>query len=284
MKKKLSIILAVLLVVLLAACSGDNKPVADNPPAGSSTPEVTQTASPEPDNEKSPAPDAGSETVEYLQGDELIALFQKVYDDVAKQDYPQEYRLQTEVLFLSEYNDTGKELPLDYEEQYLDWRPEDKAAEPESDVSAETQQPSNTQPSNPPAQQPSSPQPTPNPGNSGNLADADGNGIPDIMQGEGAEEGVSSDHTDLETGGSSDTDHDYSGITIGTGSDSGNTGNSGSNNQGISGGNSNVDANGDGWPDDMQMEETGTGTSDHYNEDMEVEADTDHDYSGITIK
>ena len=165
MKKKLVpflVVLAFIAVAVAAFYMGQQSatPAVGDLPAQSSTSE--------PDNEKSPAPDTGSETVEYLQGDELIALFQKVYDDVAKQDYPQEYRLQTEVLFLPEYNDTGKELPLDYEEQYLDWRPEDKAAELESDVSAETQQPSTPQLSNPPAQQPyTPPDQQPSGGNSG---------------------------------------------------------------------------------------------------------------------
>ena len=143
---------------------------------------------------------------EFLKGDELTALFQQVYNLVIEQEIPQEYRLQTELLYLPDLNATGKALPADYEAQYLDWRPVDEVSEQEP-TPATTPEPA--------------PKPTPESSYSdlfGDLADEDGNGIPDIMQGPDPEPGVSSDHTGDNFSGdvSSDTDHDYSGITIGT--------------------------------------------------------------------
>jgi len=267
MKKKLVPVLVVIAFIAVAVAAfymGQQSatPAVDDLPA--------QSGASEPDNEKSPTSDVGSETVEYLQGDGLIALFQKVYDDVAEQDYPQEYRLQTELLLLPDYNDTGKELPTDYEEQYLAWRPEDKVTEPESEIPEGTQQPSNPQPSNPPAQQPSNP---PSGGNSN--VDANGDGFPDSWQmaDPNSGSGQSSDHTgETNTeGGSVNTDHGYGGITIGTSS-----------------GNENSEAakNGDGWPDAWEMADSGSGEKSDKTGETNTEGgtvNTDHGYSGITI-
>lgn len=280
MKKFVPVLVVLALVVVggLGYFMGQqsNAPAAETPPAESSTPEVTPDTTPEV-TPTTPAvettfPEPTPETVEHLQGDELTTYFQQVYDLVMEQQIPQEYRLQTELLYLPDMNESGKELPADYEAQYVEWRPEDEAAEPESEIPEETQQPSNPQPSNP---QPSNP---PSGGDSGVSGDSDGNGIPDIFEGQGTSTpGHNSDHTDKEagTGENIDTDHDYSGITIGTGS----------NNQGISGGNSSVDANGDGFPDSWQMEDPGSGNggSNLTDKDIEGGSNTDHDYSGITI-
>ena len=208
MKKALPVlvVLALIAAVGLGFFMGQrsNEPTIENPPAQST---------PEADTEKSPTLDTESETIEYLQGDELIAYFQQIYDLVIEQEIPQEYRLQTELLYLSEMNTSGKELPADYEEQYLAWRPVDEAAEPETSAPIENdpvvQQPTQ-QPSNPPAN---------NPGNSGGISggnssvDANGDGFPDSWQMEEPGNG-SSDLTDKDIEGGSNTDHGYSGITI----------------------------------------------------------------------
>lgn len=133
---------------------------------------------------------------EFLVGDELTALFQQVYDLVIEQEIPQEYRLQTELLYLPDLNTTGKALPVDYEAQYLDWRPEDEAAETEPTVPIENQTPEE-----PEVQQNSSHPAPQNPSTSNNKAenntsasglqsyndgpnahlDQNGDGLPDIF-------------------------------------------------------------------------------------------------------
>lgn len=141
---------------------------------------------------------------EFLKGDELTALFQQVYDLVIEQEIPQEYRLQTELLYLPDLNATGKALPADYEAQYLDWRPVDEVSEQELTTAitpepapeptpepTPTPVPTQTQTSAPSDSQSQQNTNTNTSGgqensdgfNSGyDLTDADGNGIPDIME------------------------------------------------------------------------------------------------------
>lgn len=236
MKKKLVpvlVALAFIAVAVVAFYMGQQSatPAVDDLPAQSSTPESNEG--------KSPATDAERETVEYLQGDELTALFQQVYDLVIEQEIPQEYRLQTELLYLPDMNATGKELPTDYEEQYLTWRLVHEVAEPETSAPAESEAPVEPEVQETPNQKPVTQQPsnqsTPsgngntssnNQGNSSNSGsnssvDANGDGWPDdwVLEDPGNGSG-SSDHTDEErdpskTGGSDTEGIDYSGITIG---------------------------------------------------------------------
>ena len=71
-----------------------------------------------------------SETLAPMTNDELLSLFDRVYQFSIKEGWPEVFGdyLNCEFNLILKYSmDDGKELPADYKERYIDWRPLDGA-------------------------------------------------------------------------------------------------------------------------------------------------------------
>ena len=71
-----------------------------------------------------------SETLAPMTNDELISLFDRAYQFSIKEGWPEVFGdyLNCELNLILKYSmDDGKELPADYKERYIDWRPLDGA-------------------------------------------------------------------------------------------------------------------------------------------------------------
>lgn len=138
MKKALAYALSLALVLSLAACS---KPQADqldsNQPDPAATTDQVDATTPEPEQ---PTATQLSQTEEQagvqpfdtenvLQGDELIAVFQSVYNTGKEQvGASDDEQLELELAILpieAQALGKGKQLPSDYIRLYIDWRPLD---------------------------------------------------------------------------------------------------------------------------------------------------------------
>ena len=128
MKKALAYALSLALLLSLTAC---NKPQTEQPDTSQPEPEVTTNqVEPRPEQPKATQlSQSGQEQPqeEIIQGDELIAVFQHIYDACKESYVDEDEQLRYEIAELDFYvyteSQSGKTFPDDYCLQYIDWRP-----------------------------------------------------------------------------------------------------------------------------------------------------------------
>lgn len=134
MKKALAYALSLALLLSLTAC---NKPQTEKPDTSQPEPEAT-TNQVEPEPEQPTATqlsqtEQGQSQENILQGDELIAIFQHIYDRskgaCSNEKDQLVYELGELAYYASFEMDPKKELPEDILDRYVDWRPVDDFAD-----------------------------------------------------------------------------------------------------------------------------------------------------------
>ena len=152
MKKALLYALTLALALSLTAC-GQPKAEQPTPPAPStsapvdtSTPEPIATPEPIRDTAPKPTEDAqppeDGQALEELSHDELIAIFEQVYE-VSKEvnNSDSEETIRNELLMIEvTASCDNKSLPSDYEDQYREWRPSVISQAPEETLTKPTSQ------------------------------------------------------------------------------------------------------------------------------------------------
>lgn len=135
MKKVLAFTMSLTLLLTLTACNSQQVQQPDTSSQPEPEPTINQV---EPETEQ-PTVTQLSQTEQgqieenILQGDELIAIFQHIYDRSKGACSNEQDQLVYEIGELSYYAcfemDTKKELPEDFLDQYVDWRPADDFAD-----------------------------------------------------------------------------------------------------------------------------------------------------------
>ncbi len=152
MKKALLYALTLALALSLTAC-GQPKTEQPTPPAPStsapvdtSTPEPIATPEPIRDTAPKPTEDAqppeDGQALEELSHDELIAIFEQVYE-VSKEvnNSDSEETIRNELLMIEvTASCDNKSLPSDYEDQYREWRPSVISQAPEETLTKPSSQ------------------------------------------------------------------------------------------------------------------------------------------------
>lgn len=218
MKKMLTYALALALALSLTACGQPKTEQPTDPAPSTSGPVDTSTqepaATPEPIKDTAPKPTEDAHTpedgqaLEELSHDELIAIFEQVYE-VSKEvnNSDSEETIRNELLMIEvTASCDNKSLPSDYEDQYREWRPSVISQAPEETL---------TKPSSQPSSKPSG-------GNTGSTSGTGGATVTEdpysdsLTSGEDVNKGMITDPSELDTG----TSNPYSGygeVSIGYG-------------------------------------------------------------------
>ena len=154
MKKMLTYALALALAVSLTACGQSKTEQPTDPAPSTSVPVDTSTqepaATPEPIKDTAPKPTEDAQppedgqALEELSHDELIAIFEQVYE-VSKEvnNSDSEETIRNELLMIEvTASCDNKSLPSDYEDQYREWRPSVISQAPEETLTKPSSQPS----------------------------------------------------------------------------------------------------------------------------------------------
>ena len=146
MKKTLIYALALALALSLTACGQPNAEQPTDPAPGTSTPEPIATPEPIRDTAPKPTEDAqppeDGQALEELSHDELIAIFEQVYE-VSKEvnNSDSEETIRNELLMIEvTASCDNKSLPSDYEDQYREWRPSVISQAPEETLTKPSSQ------------------------------------------------------------------------------------------------------------------------------------------------
>ena len=218
MKKMLTYALALALALSLTACGQPKTEQPTDPAPSTSVPVDTSTqepaATPEPIKDTAPKPTEDAQppedgqALEELSHDELIAIFEQVYE-VSKEvnNSDSEETIRNELLMIEvTASCDNKSLPSDYEDQYREWRPSVISQAPEETL---------TKPSSQPSSKPSG-------GNTGSTSGTGGATVTEdpysdsLTSGEDVNKGMITDPSELDTG----TSNPYSGygeVSIGYG-------------------------------------------------------------------
>ena len=154
MKKMLTYALALALALSLTACGQPKTEQPTDPAPSTSGPVDTSTqepaATPEPIKDTAPKPTEDAQppedgqALEELSHDELIAIFEQVYE-VSKEvnNSDSEETIRNELLMIEvTASCDNKSLPSDYEDQYREWRPSVISQAPEETLTKPSSQPS----------------------------------------------------------------------------------------------------------------------------------------------